>query len=117
MDSVFVRNLTVSTIVGVYPEERTSPQRVVVSFELVADTRAAAESDDLSQALDYGEAAQAVAEFVRASRFLLIEALADGIATLLLERYQAVRVVVEVLKPQAITEAETVGVRIERSRS
>ncbi len=117
MDSVFVRNLTVSTIVGVYPEERTRPQRVIVSFELLADTRAAAQSDDLEDALDYGEAASRVAEFVRGSRFELIEALADGIAALLLEGYPAARVVVEVLKPGAVTDAETVGVKIERSRA
>ncbi len=117
MDSVFVRNLTVSTIVGVYPEERTRPHRVIVSFELFADTRAAAQSDDLEDALDYGEAASRVAEFVRGSRFELIEALADGIAALLLEGYPAARVVVEVLKPGAVTDAETVGVKIERSRA
>ncbi|NIP15262.1 MAG: dihydroneopterin aldolase [Pseudomonadales bacterium] len=116
MDSVFVRSLTVSTIVGVYPEERTSPQRVIVSFELFADTRAPARSDDISDALDYGEAAQQVAEFVRASRYELIEALADGIASLLLDGYTATKVVVEVLKPGALADAQTVGVRIERSR-
>jgi dihydroneopterin aldolase len=117
VDSVFVRNLTLATIVGVYPEERTGPRRVIVSFELFADTRAAARSDDLEDALDYGEAARRVAEFVRASRFELIEALADGIAALLLDGYPAARVVVEVLKPGAVADAETVGVKIERSRA
>jgi dihydroneopterin aldolase len=116
VDSVFVSNLTLATIVGVYPEERTKPQRVIVSFELFADTRAAAASDDLRDALDYGDAARRVAEFVRGSRFELIEALAAGIATLLLDGYPAARVLVEVLKPGAVADAETVGVRIERSR-
>ena len=116
MDSVFVRNLTLSTIIGVYTEERAKPQRVIVSFELFADTRAAALSDNLEDALDYGKAARQAADFVRGSRFELIEALAEGIATLLLDEYPATRAIVEVLKPGAVTEAETVGVKIERSR-
>ena len=117
MDSVFVRNLTLSTIIGVYTEERAKPQRVIVSFELFADTRAAALSDNLEDALDYGEAASRVAEFVRGSRFELIEALAEGIATLLLDGYPATRAIVEVLKPGAVAEAQSVGVKIERSQA
>ena len=58
-----------------------------------------------------------MAELVRASRFELIETLAGHIAALLLDAYPAARVAVEVLKPGAVADAETVGVKIERSRA
>ncbi|MDH3643535.1 MAG: dihydroneopterin aldolase [Gammaproteobacteria bacterium] len=114
MDTVFVTNLAVQTIIGIHPEERTTPQQVLISFELQADTTKAARSDDINDALDYHSAAQRVTELVAAGRFQLIETMAERIAAALLEAYPIPRVVVEVRKPGALRDAETVGVRIER---
>jgi len=114
MDTVFVTNLAVQTIVGIHPEERTTPQQVLISFELQADTAKAAGSDDISDALDYHGAAQRITELVTAGRFQLIETMAERIAAALLEAYAITRVVVEVRKPAALGDAETVGVRIQR---
>ena len=114
MDTVFVTNLAVQTIVGIHPEERTTPQQVLISFELHTDTAKPARSDDISDALDYQGAAQRITELVTAGRFQLIETMAERIAAALLEAYPVPRVVVEVRKPGALHDAETVGVRIER---
>jgi dihydroneopterin aldolase len=115
MDTVFVSNLAVETIIGIHPNERTTPQQVLISFELHADTRTAAHSDDIAHALDYDGASRRITELVGASRFHLIETMAERIASLLLETYPVAGVSVEVRKPAALSDAETVGVRIERS--
>ena len=115
MDAVFVKNLAVETIIGILPHERTKPQRVLISFELQAGTSTAALSDDIADALDYAGASKRILEMVRGSRFQLIETLAERIARLLLDTYPVNAVVVEVRKPAALDDADTVGVRIERS--
>ncbi len=117
MDVVFVSNLAVETIIGIHPQERTTPQEVLISFELQADTRKAAQSDDIADALDYAGASQRIIELVTNSRFRLIETMAERIAELLLEAYPLSAVAVEVRKPAALSSAETVGVRIERQGS
>jgi dihydroneopterin aldolase len=116
MDAVYVTNLDLQTIIGVNPEERTTPQQVLISFTLLGDIRPAAAADDIGDAVDYDDAALRITELVSASRFQLIETMAEQIAMLLLAEYPVDSVAVEVRKPAALANAETVGVRIERSR-
>lgn len=113
---MFVRSLTVDAIIGVNPWERENRQPVKISFAMATDATQAARSDDIDQALDYAAASQRVAALTRESQFKLVETLAEHIAQLLLHEFPIQRVRVEVEKPQAIAEAEGVGVTIERRR-
>jgi dihydroneopterin aldolase len=116
LDTLFVTNLELDAIIGIHPHERTTPQRLLISFELMADTRKAAASDDIADAVDYDDATQRIADLTRAGQFQLIETLAAEIAALLLAHYPIRAAAVEVRKPAAVANAETVGVRIERKR-
>ena len=115
-DTVFIRNLVIQTIIGIHPAERTTPQTVLVSLELETETTTAAADDDIVNALDYERLAQRVREFVSQAQFQLIETLAERLAVLVLEDLRVMLVSVEVQKPGAIPNAETVGVRIQRTR-
>ena len=115
-DTVFIRNLVIQTIIGIHPAERTTPQTVLVSLELETETTTAAADDDIGNALDYERLAQRVREFVSQAEFQLIETLAERLASLVLEDLRVTQVSVEVQKPGAIPNAETVGVRIQRAR-
>ncbi len=113
-DTIFIRNLVVQTIIGIHPQERTTPQTVLISLEL--ETATAASYDDIVNTLDYDELSQRVGKFVSRAEFHLIETLAENIAALVLEDARVMQVSVELQKPGAIANAETVGVRIQRAR-
>ncbi|MCZ6617900.1 MAG: dihydroneopterin aldolase [Gammaproteobacteria bacterium] len=115
-DSLFIQNLAVETFIGIHPWERTTPQNVLISLELETKTATAAAHDDIGNALNYEVLAQRVTEFVAQAEFQLIETLAEGIAALVLDDLPVTRISVEVRKPGAIANAETVGVRIQRVR-
>ena len=117
MDTVFVRSLTLDAILGVHPHERETPQRVRISFALATDASRAARDDDLAQAVDYSAAVRRVAALTIEGRFKLVETLAEHIAQLLLHEFPVQRVRVEVEKPDAIAEADSVGVTIERRKA
>ena len=88
MDSkIFIRNLEVRCRIGTLPRERTRKQKVVIDLEFTAPVRRAAKTDDLRKALNYQAIADCVTEFVSASRFFLIETLADRLASLLLKNF------------------------------
>ena len=114
-DRLFIQNLVVETFIGIHPWERTTPQNVLISFELETKTANAAAHDDIGNALDYEVLAQRVTEFVAQAEFQLIESLAEGIAALVLDDFPETRISVEVRKPGAIANAETVGIRIQRA--
>ncbi len=113
MDRVSIRDLRVSAVIGVRDWEREVTQTLVVSVEMAADVRKAAESDDLADALDYSAVAQVISSVVRDGRFRLIETAAERVAERLLAEYPVAWLRLEVRKPIA-DGGYTAAVTIER---
>ncbi|ODQ00384.1 MULTISPECIES: dihydroneopterin aldolase [Salinivibrio] len=114
MDSVFIEQLDVVTTIGVYDWEQTIQQKLVLDIEMAHDNRPAAQSDDVSLALDYASVSEAVIAHVQASRCALIERVAEEVAALIQSQFGVSWVKVRVAKPGAVAQARNVGVVIER---
>jgi 7,8-dihydroneopterin aldolase/epimerase/oxygenase len=114
MDTIFLKDLRVKTIVGIWEWERRMPQIVSVDLEMAADIRAAAARDHIEATLDYKAVAKRVTAFIEASGFQLVETLAERVAGLITEEFGVPWVKVAVHKPFAIRGARDVGVCIER---
>lgn len=116
MDTVFIEDLRIDTVIGVYDWERRVRQTLSFDIEMAFDCRVAGASDALHHALDYHAAAQTVTALVRASECLLLEALAERVATLLLRDFSTSALKLTVRKHGAVSNARAVGVTIERSK-
>jgi 2-amino-4-hydroxy-6-hydroxymethyldihydropteridine diphosphokinase len=112
-DRIRIEDLEVPCIVGVLDWERAVPQRVRLCLELGAEVRTPARTDQLEQALDYRRVTKAVTALVRASRFRLLESLAEAVATRCLDE-GARWVRVRASKPGALRGARDVAVEILR---
>lgn len=115
-DIVFLRDLRVETVIGIWAWERKIRQTVSIDLEMAADVRRAAEADHIDAALNYKAVAKRVQEFVGDSSFQLVETLAEKIASLVLAEFEVPWIQVRVSKPGAIRGARDVGVRIRRGR-
>jgi FolB domain-containing protein len=113
MDKIHLRDLTVRTVIGTLPHERTAPQSVVFNITLECDTRAAAAADDLFQAVNYLDVHDRIVELCEQSSFLLIETLAAKTAELCLSFEGVSRVTVVLDKPRALSRA---GAAVEITR-
>lgn len=113
MDTVSVRDLRVSAVIGVYEWERETEQTLMVAVDMAADVAEAARGDDIAGALDYSAVARTVREVVTRGRFQLIETAAEQVAQRLLADYELGWVRVEVAKPLA-GEGYTAVVTVER---
>lgn len=117
MDKIFVKDLLVRGIIGINPEERVKLQDIVINMTVFADIRAAAESDDIDDAVNYKLITKRVIEHVESSSDHLVEKLVTDIARIVLTEFGSVECVrVRVEKPGALRFAESVGIEIERSR-
>lgn len=116
LDRVEVRGIRAAGHHGVFAFEREQGQDFVVDVVLHVDTRPAAASDDLSDAVDYGAVAQRVHDAVVGDPVDLVETLAQRIASLCLEDARVRAVDVAVHKPQAPVKVpfDDVVVRIHR---
>ncbi|HEV8628778.1 MAG TPA: dihydroneopterin aldolase [Thermoanaerobaculia bacterium] len=114
-DRILIRDLLVRGILGINPEERRERQDILINLELWVDTRPAAASDDIAQAVNYRSVCKRVIEHVEGSSHLLVERLAAELARIALDEFGVARVRVRVEKPGALRFARSVGVEIERA--
>jgi 7,8-dihydroneopterin aldolase/epimerase/oxygenase len=114
MDIVYIKDLKVDAVIGVYDWEREIHQTLVLSLDMAADISGPAENDELALALDYKAVSDRITEFVSGSDFQLIETLAERLAQLLMSEFKLPWLRLSVSKPGAITMAFDVGVIIER---
>jgi dihydroneopterin aldolase len=114
MDRIFLDELRIETIIGIWEWERKIRQTVIIDLEMSADIAKAAATDDVADTLNYKLVAKRVQEFVGESSFQLVETLAERIAGIIRDEFDVAWVKVTVHKPGAIRGSKDVGVTIER---
>ncbi|MEJ2619772.1 MAG: dihydroneopterin aldolase [Candidatus Thiodiazotropha sp.] len=117
MDIVFIRDLRIETVIGIYDWEREITQTVVFDLEMGTDIKKAADSDAIEDTLDYKAVSKRLVSFVRESKFQLVETLAERCAEIVLNEFNVPWVRLTLNKIGAVSMARDVGVIIERSRS
>jgi len=117
VDRVFIENLTVETVIGIFDWEREIRQAVSLDLEMDFDIRAAAASDDIADTLDYKAVSKRLIQFIEQSEFQLVEALAEQCAAIVLGEFPVERLTLKLSKPGAVRGSSAVGVLIERRRA
>ena len=114
MDIIYLRDLRIDTVIGVYEWERRIRQTLSLDVEMGADIRRAAASDDIEDTLSYKAVAKRLIAFVSESRFQLVEKLAEEAARIVITEFGVPWLRLSVNKPGAVRGAQGVGVVIER---
>ena len=116
-DTVYLRGLTLETVIGVYDWEREIRQEVVLDLDVASDNRAAAATDSIEDAVDYKAMADALQARAASSSFELVESLAEDLAEMLIKDFGLAWVSLRLAKPGALPGNTVVGVSIERHRA
>ena len=116
MDILYISQLRVETVIGVYEWERHIRQVVLLDLEMATDVARAAATDNIADALNYKAVAKRVAAFVEGTRFQLVETLAERVAERVLDEFGVPWVRLRVCKEGALRGVREVGVLIERGR-
>lgn len=114
MDIVYIRDLKIDTVIGIFDWERRIRQTVSIDLEMATDIRKAAASDDIKDALDYKAVAKRLIAFVSESEFLLVETLAEKVAAIVLTEFNVPWLRLRLSKPGAVRGSQDVGLIIER---
>ena len=117
MDIIFLRELKVNTLIGVYEWEKRVPQTLQIDLEIALPHSRACETDDIKDAFDYADIVRDIQNALASRHFNLLEALAEAIAQMLLNDFKSPWVKVSVAKLNAIRGSRMVGVSIERGQA
>jgi len=117
MDTIKLERIQLYGKHGVFPEENKLGQRFYVSLELMLDLSEAGRTDDLAHTVNYAEVYALAKSVVEGEPFKLIEALAETLATRVLDAYAKIQeVTVRVVKPHPPFDIVFDGVTVELTR-
>lgn len=115
-DSIIITDLVASGIIGVKHPERDNPQDLLINIILYKDLQLVAESDEITDTVNYSSASKMVIAEVADCAYHTVEALAGHLAKLLLRTYAIDAVRVRVEKPKKVSHTTRVGVEVFRIR-
>jgi 7,8-dihydroneopterin aldolase/epimerase/oxygenase len=114
MDIVFIEDLRIETVIGIYDWERQIRQVVALDLEMAFDNRKPAASDKIADTLDYKAVSKRLIAFVEAAHYELVETLAEQCARIVREEFGVSWLRLRLAKPGAVRGSKAVGVVIER---
>jgi len=117
MDRVFIEDLRIQTVIGVFDWEREITQTISLDLQMAFDISRAAKSDNIADTLDYKSVSKRLIQFVESSEFQLVEALAEHCAQIVLDEFPVNWLQLKLSKPGAVRGSSAVGVIIERGES
>ncbi len=111
--TIFIRDLVLSCSIGVHRRERAANQRVRINIDLEVrgDERL---DDNIANVISYDDIVDGVRAITAAGHINLVETLAERIGDFCVGDPRAVAARVRVEKLDAISDAASVGVEIER---
>mgnify|MGYP001824777443 FL=1 len=116
-DRVVIDDLRIQTVIGIFDWEREITQTISIDLQMEFDISRAAESDEIEDTLDYRAVSKRLIQFVEASEFQLVEALAEHCARIVLDEFPVNWLRLKLSKPGAVRGSSAVGVIIERRKS
>ncbi len=114
MDIVFIKQLEIETVIGIYDWERKIKQVISIDLEMATDIRKSAASDQIDDTLNYKAVAKRLISFVSDSQYQLVETLAEKICEIVMSEFAVPWVRLTLSKPGAVSGSKSVGVMIER---
>ncbi len=115
MDKIFINDLQVETIIGIFDWEREIKQTISINLEMEFDISKAAKSDDINDSLDYKKVSKRIISLCEKADSYLVENLIEKIAQVVLKEFPVSKVTVSLEKPGALRGSKSVGIKITRS--
>ena len=113
---VFVRDLEMMALIGIYEHEKVDPQRIIVNIDLSVSEGYGPQGDDIGHVVSYEIVVKKVEQIIADGHINLVETLCEKIAAACLKDKRVMAARVRVEKPDIIRNARSVGVEIERQR-
>ena len=115
MDKIFINDLQVETVIGIFDWEREIKQTISINLEMEFDISKAAKSDDINDSLDYKKVSKRIISLCEKADSYLVENLIEKIAQVVLKEFPVSKVTISLEKPGALRGSKSVGIKITRS--
>ena len=115
-DKILIQSLAAQCVVGILPEERVRTQMLRFNLELEADFSAIRHPRDYDHIVDYAAISRTVRAMALRGEYLLLETLAEEVCQALFKEFPVTAIRLTIEKPEAVAEADWVGIQVHRIR-
>ncbi|MCP3673090.1 MAG: dihydroneopterin aldolase [Gammaproteobacteria bacterium] len=115
-DIVYIKDLQIKTIIGIYDWERKIKQTVSIDIEMATNIAKAAASENIEDTINYKAVGKRIIQFVEDSSYQLVETMAEKVAQIILDEFAVPWLRLRISKPGALRSSKDVGLVIERER-
>ena len=115
-DIVYIKNLKGKTIIGICDDELFDPQEIVIDIAMGIPHIKACNSDNIKHTIDYDQVRSSVLDLMSNHSYKLLESFAECVAYLILEKFGAHWVRINIAKPRKYDDVDSVGITIERTK-
>ncbi|MBN7820330.1 dihydroneopterin aldolase [Bowmanella yangjiangensis] len=116
MDKIYIEGLRLESLIGVYDWERTAPRPLLVDLCMHCDLSRAAQTDNVTDTIDYALVAESLERVAEKSSFELLEALASAMLDALFAEFDVQEATLKLSKPDILANAQNVAVQLTRGR-
>jgi len=116
MDVIFISDLRLDILLGVYNWERQVRQTVQLDLEIGIPDTGRPRTDRIGETIDYSKVVARIASSLESNHFLLVERLAEHVANIIMGQFGSPWVKVSVTKLATLKGVKRLGVTIERGR-
>lgn len=117
MEKIYITELAVDTLIGVYDWERERLTSLLLDVELDANLAKAMQSDEVTDTIDYAKVADCITEVGKSSSFYLLEAFGAQVMNQVLASFPALAIRLKIVKPGILPNAKTVAVSMYQERT
>lgn len=114
MDIIFIHELRIETLIGIYEWEQQTPQTIQLDLEVGLRGEHAAHSGKIGDTIDYSRIVGRIEQLFKDRHHALLEQAGEAIAELIMGEFKAPWVKVSIAKLGALRNVKRLGVTIER---
>jgi len=113
-DTITIRALEITTIIGTYAFERRLAQKLFVTLSFPVNARSIAQQDDINMPsiIDYEKVSASIVNFGLENQFFLLETFAEKLAHYLFSLYPLISISLNIRKAAALKHAQGVEINI-----
>jgi 7,8-dihydroneopterin aldolase/epimerase/oxygenase len=116
MDTIFISEIKIETLIGIYEWEKKVPQTIQLDLEVGLPGRHASRSGKIADTIDYSKIVGRIEQLFKEQHFLLLEKAAESIAEVIMQEFKAPWVKLSIAKLGALKNVKRIGVTIERGK-
>ncbi len=116
MDIIFISELKIETLIGIYEWEKAVPQTIQLDLEVGLRGEHAAKSGKIGDTIDYSRVVGRIEQLFKDEHFLLLEKAGEAIADIIVREFKAPWVKVSIAKLAPLRNVKKLGIVIERGK-